>query len=398
MLRASDETCSNVDLINTSLWINTNPNCNDLLNCNNCQQFFMLQRNPTGTTVSRGGYLQSQEDVRKLMNAYVAKYDITTPGNTKYNGFQEIMRNACISMPGLCDTFLNIYCENFSRGQLASSQPTLQYCGCHLPSDPTAPPAIKSNPQCEAVCTRQGVIQRGEFVNDQPTLNAASCHSNVCVINDTSVQATNTGNGSVSFNQVCSSCKSGPAGSGEICTCIISGSNISQTFGQVGDLNTFKQNCCGPDDSTCSNSLCQVTNGTTTQSVNCLQALKNSPPTPQPPSPEPPVDDDPKNPGTALVWTLIIYIIVVIIVVFLLMSNRKPEDAPRKIPDQPSYPAYPPSGPVYSGTYQPPPYPNAPYQSTYNPYQQQIPPQQDINPNSNPYPWLPPSGASVPPA
>ena len=236
--------------------------------------------NPANLTIAQG-------IVNGIVSQYLADgYRITEPNVTGYNPFQESLRSTCNQVPGLCDSFLSQYCLNKpttnsnlvcgidceTRNGIAQNTGLLEFCGCWAPppvevqaNDPNnqALNILKKYPQCDPICNRQETIQRGDGMGGEE-----SCPNNtVCVIDDTTINAAkSTVGGGVSFQQIC------PCASTGICTCIISGTNLTSTLVDNGLTTQFNQ-VCG------TNALCLQLNETGIPTpVNCQTALSQNPP------------------------------------------------------------------------------------------------------------------------
>lgn len=67
-----------------------------------------------------------------LLQNYTSQFDLTTE-----NEFIRKIYNACVSpsLPGICNIFLESYCNNFSRQEVAANKQLNNFCGCFVPPD-----------------------------------------------------------------------------------------------------------------------------------------------------------------------------------------------------------------------------------------------------------------------
>lgn len=228
------------------------------------------------------GLISAQNNWNVIFNNYIRwGNNIGSPGDPGYNAFQQTLQNTCARLPGACDIALQTkICANLTREQIANNLGILQLCGCFAAPESGNPCAsLTSNsarlqcaastsgfqtciPQCDTLCTQGGVVRLSNGIG-----GTCICQTDVCVINDVSITATNTSTGGNSFSQVCGAC--GDNG----CTCIISGISISTLGSSVGLTSAnFNQQCN-------SNSRCYVssTAGSLSDSnqVGCTGALDN---------------------------------------------------------------------------------------------------------------------------
>ena len=213
---------------------------------------------------SPSGLTQSQADFQymwsKLLNSN-SGYALTIPGQNGFNGFQTVLLDACIAIPGACDTAQTKMCANCSRSQISSSQPLLTLCGCFAPSLQSVYGSQYGNitPECDPLCSQQLAAKQVD-----PTTGAIQeCQATICVIDNVSIGASNSSTGGSSFTQVCPSCTDGQGQ----CKCIVNVTNpnilgsISSDDQGLDDSSTFYQYC--------PNALCLATDQTT-QTVNVV--------------------------------------------------------------------------------------------------------------------------------
>jgi hypothetical protein len=145
---------------------------------------------------------------------------------------QSQMLNACSIVPGLCSFAASSMCGSCSREQIASSYETLQLCGCYAPQDPNFGTLTGA---CDPLCTNSASSR----LRDPASGSVAECNQTVCVINDVTINATNSSLQGINFSQVCSQC----ANDNSVCQCFIDVSipDIISTVGLSGP--TLSQNC-----------------------------------------------------------------------------------------------------------------------------------------------------------
>ncbi len=187
--------------------------------------------------------------------------DLRIPGTEFYTDTQADMLASCIRTPGLCDLAFSNYCPSKTRFEISTNSQFLAFCGCRAPEDPNSMLDIRPQ-ECDPLCTRVGTIP----LQNPSTGLSLECESNICVINDISIQATQTSVGSVNFSQLCTGCT-------EIspCKCIVSDINLSENVLLNADVGTNLQKSCGD------NSLCLVLSDTTgvLEPVDCSTVFEN---------------------------------------------------------------------------------------------------------------------------
>lgn len=165
-----------------------------------------------------------------LFTAYNKTNTITNDTNSPdYDVFQDQLLNMCLDtrLPGVCDTYLNNYCSQYSREDIENNFTLSNFCGCYVPSD------IPGTTPVPAAC--DGLCNRGMSVKKE----GAVCGNSFCIISDVNVNLLNeTSNGGVTFANVCSDC--------DQCTCIVSGTNVSATLSNIGVGSQF-YDLCGQD-------------------------------------------------------------------------------------------------------------------------------------------------------
>lgn len=217
-----------------------------------------LEYNPVNQQAMQG-------KVVDLFNTYFITNSLTDDvTSTSYNTFQNTLLNLCINpaLPGICGEFLSNYCDGFTRDQTKNSPTLINFCGCYVSPDPTylsltlgSPECLIGASGCTAGCTAGNTGCTGQPACDplchramtsqkayQPSGNFITCPQTICVIDNVTINATQSQvPGGINFNTVCSGC--GGASGGDGCLCIVSGINISATMSQIGVGSNFNQLC-----------------------------------------------------------------------------------------------------------------------------------------------------------
>lgn len=246
---------------------------------NNCPAAYAeaINTSPSGALAYNPVQQQAmQVKVVELFNTYFITNQLTDDVTSdSFNIFQETLHSLCIdpTLPGICALFLGGtgdsgtigYCSQFSRSQAINSPTTTNFCGCYVPPDPdylrftlgSEACLIGAPTGCTAGCTAGNIGCTGQPSCDplchrsltshkafQPTGNIITCPQNICVIDNVTINATQSRvPGGINFNTVCSGC--GGQSGGDGCLCIVSGINISATAAQIGVGVNFNEFCGG---------------------------------------------------------------------------------------------------------------------------------------------------------
>lgn len=205
-----------------------------------------------------------QSAAEAIFQKYLRKYEITEPGQTGYDPFQEVLHRWCRRLPGVCQTaVVNQVCPALSdplnREKISQNRQILRFCGCYSANQVYPNNTIISK-QCDPLCSRIDVLPLQDSSG-----NRLSCDADICVINDISISATNSYvQGGIGFAQLCNTCQSGN------CKCIISLPDIQQSLSELGIADNFIQ-LCGDT------SVCQVIDPDNPQApptiVPCAESL-----------------------------------------------------------------------------------------------------------------------------
>ena len=226
----------------------------------------------------------------KLQNLFTVYFSENELEENPSNSFQRKILNMCLDprLPQACIYFAP-YCKDIPRGQL------VDYCGCfNAQPGPSSGDGNEGSGNvypaaCDPLCHRVNTIQIGP-----------PCPSNVCVIDDVSIQVANSSvRKGVNLTNLCPYC-----GDGNLCICIVSGVSVSENLLDVG-IGTQINQYCGE------NSICYE-NG---REVDCNIAANKKQRFP-----------------ISINWYLLIIALLVIIIVFLailiIRDNRKSSLAP----------------------------------------------------------------------
>lgn len=204
-----------------ALWTNTNT----------CWSYYdnVLFNNIGQRRYNPNGLESVQIDITNLFRRYLREYQLTQPGDPKYNSFQNVLLQICNTYPGSCEPFLNNFCFDITPDQAATNTGLSNFCGCFLNYTET----YGLTQECQPLCQR---VSNVKISNNEGGYKR--CESNTCVIDQVSINASKSATGNVSFTQVCRC----PAGK---CKCIISNVNLYSITGNVN----FNQVC--ENDSVC---------------------------------------------------------------------------------------------------------------------------------------------------
>jgi hypothetical protein len=177
--------------------------------------------------------------MKKVMERYQEQGFVigSLPGLPGWDPFQEFLyEQVCCPYPGLCEGGLNQVCASHDTTRISLNTSLLQWCGCHLPQEEYQPYSDKFGirQECVPICNRSDVLP---LVG--PSGENIRCESNVCLIDNVSVNIINStvGNG-ISFDQICGSCPSGS------CSCVVSDTTVNIINSSIGGaVVPVLQNC-----------------------------------------------------------------------------------------------------------------------------------------------------------
>lgn len=137
--------------------------------------------------------------------------------------------NTCYNIPGLCANSQTKMCKGCTDSQVSTSLNLINFCGCYVDESQQ----LGLTPECGYTCTLDNASKLRNVING----NVLECNQTVCVINDITINATNTSLQNINFNQVCNQCTSGQ------CSCFIDVS-IPEIINRLGISGpSFTQKC-----------------------------------------------------------------------------------------------------------------------------------------------------------
>ena len=156
----------------------------------------------------------------------------TEPTDEQLN-FQSLLADLC-NQPangGKCSSLWTQQCQNYTRSD--AEHPLIrQFCGCYLPEDQYNGLSTDLR-ACDPLCSGLDTVQ---FFPSATATQPQQCTTDVCIIDDVTINVINSDLGNITFQQICQNC--GPGN----CRCIISDINILAQNSDLGQLN-LQQNC-----------------------------------------------------------------------------------------------------------------------------------------------------------
>jgi len=175
-----------------------------------------------------------------INTALSALFDKAFPSGFQSPGlssaFQDQMMSLCQKYPEACRDGLDSYCKRYNRSQLEGNINAVKLCGCYLPDQEYAVyESLYSIPRtCDPFCANTQTVP---LVG--PVYEKEICTSNVCLIDNITVNLINSEGGNIGFTQVCGGC-----GGNTSCNCTISNVSITAVESTLGNIN-LKQECLG---------------------------------------------------------------------------------------------------------------------------------------------------------
>jgi hypothetical protein len=232
--------------------------------------------------------------------------EIITPTNLSVQlQLQNKLTNACSNVVGGCQSVQEYMCRGCNRGEIASTDVLRGLCGCYPPPlDPSVYhlTTLESFPECDPLC----VLNSADKILDHDTGKVRTCESQVCVIDNISLNAVNSTIGNPTLGQYCQGCS---FGTGPPCKCIFDASvpAAAEILGISGP-GKFEQSCPGAiclEIDTKTNTSTVVECSTTTTSVPPIDIISIVP---------------------SWIWILVVIILIVGLFVILSVSyHRKNE-------------------------------------------------------------------------
>lgn len=172
------------------------------------------------------------QQYQNRMQNVIYRYFSTNPFNpSPYTSsvVEDNILNTCFTVPGICANSESQMCKTCTDDKISTSTNLINFCGCYTVNSQN----LNLSPECSYTCTLDDASKLRNIV----TGNVLECNQTVCVINDVTINATNTSLQNINFNQICNQCIAGQ------CSCFIDVSipNIISQLGISGP--TFNQKC-----------------------------------------------------------------------------------------------------------------------------------------------------------
>jgi hypothetical protein len=250
------------------------------------------------------GFQEVEEDFSYMFSRYFNATEeghiIGVPGQEGYDDFQQTLISACSNNPryelgGACQTAAKKMCTGCTATEVTSNTDLLKLCGCSVNSLEGTKQYDKVPRACDPMCVSEQVSKN----RDPVTGVVEECNSTVCVINNISINASESVIGGAQFTQICPQCSGGNQ-----CTCIYD-ATIPNMGEKVGINNNFQfTQYCGP------NAVCIKVNPDTneTETVPCEDAI-------------PPLEPQTFN-FPIPIWVWISVIVILVFVLLVLFSAR----------------------------------------------------------------------------
>lgn len=259
----------------TSVWNNTDVNSSGPeTRCINVFIDYIYSGNEF-RTFNEEHYNKIKDAVEYLLSSYynqeilisedqISGHKLVDPNVNYTSGYSSLQENfvelcaAEDSIPGICSLTQLKFCNTCTRNSVTNRNATVRLCGCYVQKDDRFDVPY----QCDPLCVQEQISKKAKIQDG--VLYPDKCLSDVCVMNDISINSYQSNIKSISFTQVCPQC------TGErTCICIIDTSiaGLANVIG-IADPITFNQYCG-------SNSVCLVTNPSTLEleEVQCKDAL-----------------------------------------------------------------------------------------------------------------------------
>ena len=182
--------------------------------------------NPEGTE-------WAQDAMSTVINRYFnAQGGIKPVGSV--DRFQEYLHQLCLDVPQACNEGLNTLCAKYTRESASGNGNIADFCGCHMIPSTYAVYANQYaiGKECDPLCARTTTVP---FTNADGIVQ--DCKSNICIIDDVTLNLTNTSVGDINFKQACGGC-TGTAS----CQCSISGLSLTTAEAELGNID-LEQYC-----------------------------------------------------------------------------------------------------------------------------------------------------------
>lgn len=150
-----------------------------------------------------------------------------------------------------CVGALNSVCESYTYEQTINDPTVKRMCGCYLQSDQYTQEMSRV---CQTICTGR------ESIPYYPPgqVNPSTCIGSYCIIDQITLEFTNSNVGDITFNQACPFCADGIS-----CFCVINDVDFVVENSSVGKISISEN--CGPG------SICNKTVDGVLQPVDCQE-------------------------------------------------------------------------------------------------------------------------------
>lgn len=274
--------------------------------------------NPNGTINIPGmQYIQSQ--LRILIDRFFAYQGGIKPIGSA-DKFQQYLYELCLNNPQACTTGLSDLCSQYTRESLEGSPNTADFCGCHMIASAYAVYANQYGvgKECDPLCSRSSTIPS---TNVNGIIN--SCTSNICIIDEVTLNFVNSDVGDINFAQACGGCTNNAT-----CNCTIADLSLTTVEVELGDVN-LNNYCQGSV--ACYRTNPEDPNGPAIE-VDCSYPDEYLPPSET--SPGNPVEI--QNPAVAYTIIGIIGLVVLIAGILIVFVALKPKPTPKVVVEETS--------------------------------------------------------------
>lgn len=184
-------------------------------------------------------YSLSQQTMLYIIDRYYSSQNFSLSPYNVPQPESGIIR-VCKNYPGSCEVGQESMCNNCSIPEISREYGLIQFCGCFGSQATTAATPEIITPECVSTCANSFSIKRAG--SDGRNIE---CTQTVCVMNNISIEASNSTFTNSTISQVCSNCLLSGG-----CKCFIDVSlpQIAKTLGITGDNNVLNTYC---EDATC---------------------------------------------------------------------------------------------------------------------------------------------------
>ena len=153
---------------------------------------------------SSGNYDKAREFMGDFLTNYLGKYSLfSLLGMRGYHSLSKDIINICRSSPGLCEDNLRSICYNFTSDEVSKDPMKQMVCGCYLRDeeyDKYFTDFKASSISCSPLCNNINSIPLSSGANTQ------LCNSSSCVMDNITINLSDSQAGDIDFSQICRSC------------------------------------------------------------------------------------------------------------------------------------------------------------------------------------------------